>query len=77
MAFVFNYLQYKANNVVYVYGETDAWSATQMQLLGRTNAIKIVVKNANHGANIRASSPEQKTLFFSNMDQWLGLKLNQ
>ncbi len=75
MAFVFNYLQYKAQNVVFVYGETDAWSATQMQLLGRTNAVKIVVKGAWHNASIRAASAEQKELVYSSLESWLGMTL--
>jgi hypothetical protein len=75
MAFVYNFLQYKANNVVYIYGDLDAWSATQMQLIGRTNAIKIVVKDSHHGARIAGFSPEQKELFYSHMEQWLGLTL--
>ncbi|RYG33125.1 peptidase, partial [bacterium] len=74
LAFVYRTLQYKAQNVAFVYGETDAWSATQMQLLGRTNAIKLVVKGSNHGASVRAATPEQKELFHSTLDRWLGLK---
>jgi len=75
LAFVFHYLQYEAQNVIFVYGETDAWSATQMQLIGRTNAVKIVVKNASHSATISAASPEQKDLVFSNLEKWLGIPL--
>ncbi len=75
MAFVFHYLQYQAQNVIFIYGETDAWSATQMQLLGRTNAVKIVVKGAWHNASIRAASPEQKEKVYSSLEKWLGMKL--
>jgi hypothetical protein len=75
MAFVYNFLQYKANHVVYIYGEMDAWSATQMQLIGRTDAIKIVVADAHHGARIGAFSPDQKELFYSKMESWLDQKL--
>jgi hypothetical protein len=77
MAFVYHFLQYEANHVAYIYGELDAWSATQMQLLGRTDAIKIVVADAHHGARVGAFSPEQKELFYSNMDRWLGMKVNR
>ncbi len=77
MAFVFHFLQYEANHVVYIYGDLDAWSATQMQLLGRTDAIKIVVKDSHHGARVAAFSPEQKDLFYAKMENWLGLKLNR
>ena len=75
MAFVYNFLQYKANHVAYIYGELDAWSATQMQLIGRTDAIKIVVQDSHHGARIGAFSPEQKEQFFSSLERCLDLKL--
>ncbi len=75
LSFVFHYLQYEAQNVAFIYGETDAWSATQMQLIGRTNAVKIVVKGAWHNASVRLASPEQKELFYTNLEKWLGMKL--
>ena len=77
MAFVYHFLQYQANRVAYIYGELDAWSATQMQLLGRTDAIKIVVADSHHGARVGAFSPEQKELFYSNLERWLGMKVNR
>lgn len=77
MAFVHHFLQYDANRVIYIYGELDAWSATQMQLIGRTDAFKIVVAKTPHGARIRGFSPEQKEIFFSNMERWLGTALKR
>ncbi|HVT81891.1 MAG TPA: S28 family serine protease [Phycisphaerae bacterium] len=77
MAFVFNFLQYKANNVIFIYGETDAWSSTQMQLLGRTNAVKIVVENASHSARIGAASPEQRKQVLDALEQWMDVKVNR
>lgn len=77
MAFVYHFLQYQANHVAYIYGELDAWSATQMQLIGRTDAIKIVVADAHHGARVGSFSPEQKELFYSRLDRWLGMKVNR
>jgi len=77
MSFVFNFLQYKAQNVIFIYGDLDIYSATQMQLLGRTNSIKIVVEGQHHGARISSFSPEQKELFYSNLEQWLDMKLTR
>lgn len=77
MAFVHHFLQYKADRVVYIYGEHDAWSATQIQLLGRTDALKIVVADVHHGASIRGSSPQQEELFYAHMERWLGMKLTR
>lgn len=75
MAFVFSYLQYKANHVIYVYGETDAWSATRLPLLGRTDAVEILVKGKNHDAEIGAASPEQKEAVCAALERWLGMPL--
>jgi hypothetical protein len=77
MSFVFNFLQYKAQNVIFIYGDLDIYSATQMQLLGRTNSIKIVVEGQHHGARISSFRPEQKELFYSNLEQWLDMKLTR
>jgi hypothetical protein len=77
MAFVFNFLQYKAQNVIFIYGDLDIYSATQMQLLGRTNSVKIVVEGQHHGARISSFSPEQKELFYSNLEKWLDMKLTR
>lgn len=75
MAFVYPYLQYKANKVVYIYGETDPWSSTALPLLGRTDALRIMVKGAWHNASIRLASPEQQEQFYAAMERWLGIKL--
>jgi PS-10 peptidase S37 len=77
MAFVYHFLQYNANNVIYIYGDLDAWSATQMQLIGRTNALKFVIKDSHHGTRIASFSPEQKEQFYSAMEKWLDMKLNR
>ena len=61
--------------MIYIYGELDAWAATQMQLIGRTDAVKIVVKDGHHGASIAAFSPEQKEVFYSKMEEWLEMKV--
>jgi hypothetical protein len=75
MDFVYRFLQYEAGNVLYVYGELDTWAATAVPLIGRTNAVKIVVKGGHHGAAIRDASPEQRELCCAALERWLGLKL--
>lgn len=77
LAFVYNFLQYKANNVIYIYGETDPWSATQIELIGRTNAVKVMVKDAWHNAAIRLATAEQKKEIFDALESWLGQPVNR
>jgi len=74
---VYHFLQYEGNNIAYIYGELDTWSSTAVQLLGRTNAIKLVKKGGYHGSSIRNLSDEQKELFYTSMEKWLGMKLKR
>lgn len=75
MIFVHNFLRYQANNVVYVYGSNDMCSGAQVQLLGRTNAVKILIQGTAHNATINKASTEQKEEFYTNMEKWLNIKL--
>ncbi len=75
MDFVYRFLQYEAANVLYIYGELDTWAATSVPLIGRTNAVKIVVKGGHHGAGIRDFTPEQRELCYATLERWLNLKL--
>jgi hypothetical protein len=72
---VYRFLQYEADRVVYIYGELDTWAATQVPLIGRTDAVKIVVRGAHHGVGVRDFSPEQKELYYGTLERWLGLTL--
>lgn len=74
---VYNFLQYEGNNIAYIYGELDTWSSTAVQLIGRTNSIKLVNKGGYHGTRITQLSPAQQDLFYSNMEKWLGMKLTR
>jgi len=75
MANVYHFLQYHGDRIIYIYGELDPWSATGIQLIGRTDAVKFVVKNGHHGSRVKDFSPEQKELFYSTLERWLGLTL--
>jgi len=77
MANVYHFLQYKGDHIIYIYGELDPWSSTAIQLIGRTDAVKIVVKNGYHGSRVRDFTPEQKELFYSTLERWLGLTLTR
>ena len=74
---IYHFLQYRANNIIYIYGELVTWAATAIQLIGRTNAVKIVVRNGHHGSGIHDFTPEQKEVFYTNLEKWLGLKLTR
>ncbi len=71
------WLQKHANNILYIYGGNDTWSATSVQLLGENNSVKMVKKGGAHGTNIRSFEGEEKELIYSTLENWLGIKINR
>ena len=72
-----NWLQTEGNNILYIYGELDTWSATSVQLIGRTNAIKMVKKGGAHSTRIRHFKGEEKERIYSTLENWLGLTIQR
>lgn len=72
---VYRFLQYEADRVLYIYGDLDTWAATRVPLIGRTDAVAIVVAGTHHGVGMRDFSPEEKELAYGALERWLGLKL--
>ena len=71
-----NWLQNYGNNIIYIYGGLDPWSATGVVLTGKTNALKIVKKNGNHRTRIRNLSKKDREKVFSTLEKW-GLKIQK
>jgi len=69
---VYRFLQYEADRVLYIYGELDTWAATRVPLIGRTDAVEIVVKGAHHGVGIRDFTSAQRDLLNAALERWLG-----
>lgn len=74
---VYHFLQHKANNMIFIYGQYDTWSSTGIELIGRTNSIKVVGDKAYHGIRISQLSPEKKNLVYDTLEKWLGIKVNR
>ncbi len=62
---------------IYHYLQYDAWSSTAIELIGRTNSLKLVGKGAFHGVRVKKLSDEQKELFYSTLEKWLDIKVNR
>jgi len=71
------WLQKHGNNILYIYGGNDTWNATSIQLLGQTNAVKMVKKGGSHGTRIGSFESEQKEKIYSTLENWLGIKIKR
>jgi len=71
------WLQKHANNILYIYGGNDTWSATSIQLLGENNSVKMVKKGGAHGTNIGSFDGEEKEMIYSTLEKWLGVQIKR
>lgn len=65
------FLKREGNNMIYIYGEFDPWSATSIELNGKTNAIKLVNPGGNHKTRINSLPPKMKQQAMDSLNIWL------
>lgn len=65
------FIQNEANNMIFVYGGFDPWTAPGVQLTGKTNSVKLVLPGGNHRTRIRNLLPEQQEILYEKLEEWL------
>ncbi|MBK8944414.1 MAG: peptidase [Ignavibacteriae bacterium] len=71
--YIFNH----GNNMLYIYGENDPWSATGVNIGPNTNAVKMIKKGGDHKTRIKSFEGEQKEKIYSTLENWLDLKIDR
>jgi hypothetical protein len=69
---VSEWVQTSGNNMIYIYGENDPWTAGAIESVGATNAIKIVQPGANH--NLLIKDLDQKEFIYTQLSNWMDMK---
>ena len=72
-----SYIQNRANNFIFVYGETDTWSATAVELIGMTNSLKIVKPGGAHNTRIENLPVDLKEQVITTLEDWLELEIDR
>jgi hypothetical protein len=73
---VYEWTQTKGNNIIYIYGASDTWSATSVPPSAKTNSVWFFIDGANHGsARIYNMSPSQREIFISTLEKWLNYEI--
>ncbi len=71
------WLAEKGNNILYIYGGIDAWSAARVIVSDRVNSKSYLIPGASHGAARIKNLPENmKTEFIGKIKEWTGLDCN-
>lgn len=71
------WLQTKGDRIIYLYGETDTWTACAVQLTGQADALKFINKGGPHGSRIRDLAPAQKELLTAALERWLSMTIER
>lgn len=71
------WLQTKGDRIIYLYGETDTWTACAVQLTGQADALKFINKGGPHGTRIRDLAPAQKEALYAALERWLSMSIER
>jgi len=72
-----NWIDNYGNNMIYVYGEIDPWSASAVELSNKTNALKMMHKGGDHRTRIKSFPDEEKETILNTLEKWLKVSLNR
>ncbi len=67
-----DWLQIRGNNIIFIYGENDPWTAGAIETTGSTNAVKIIQSGANH--TVTVEDLDDRELVYSKLNLWMELK---
>lgn len=71
---VVRWVEDEGDEIVYIYGEVDPWTAGQVELNGTADALKIIQQGADH--QVKILDLDQRDLVIQTLEGWLGLDLS-
>jgi hypothetical protein len=77
MLAVNKWLQTDADKMLFIYGEYDPWSATQVHLKDNLKCRKFIRPEGSHGTRIRNFSPEKQAKILQTLEAWLEIEINE
>ena len=70
------FIRHHAEHMLFIYGETDAWSSTAVQLTGRPGTVKIINPNGSHRTRISNLPEDLRKKVYSTLEEWLKIEIN-
>jgi len=71
------WVQKHGNDMLFIYGGNDTWSATAVELTGETNSIKMVKEGGSHRTRINSFSDDEKEIIYNILEDWLDYKIEK
>lgn len=70
---VLSWLDKNGNNIIYVYGEMDTWTACAVTPGKGTNSVRYIAPGGDHSARLRDLKPEDRERAVRLLKTWMGL----
>ena len=77
MIAVNKWLQTDADKMLFIYGENDSWSATQVDLKDNFKCQKFICPAGSHGTRIKNFSPEMQAKIIQTLETWLSMNIDE
>lgn len=71
------WIQKHGNNIIFIYGEIDAWSSTAVELTGETNSLKMIKTGGNHRTRIKSFNQRDQERILDSLQVWLDYKVQE
>lgn len=71
------FLMTEGNNIIYIYGEFDPWTATGVWPSPNTNSFRMTLPGGNHGTGILTFEGDDREKILTSLEDWLDLKINR
>ncbi len=68
-----DWLKTEGDNIVYIYGELDPWSAAMFEPAEVTNAFRVIQSGEDHG--VRIGDLDEQARVLDSLEAWLGLEI--
>jgi hypothetical protein len=68
------WIQKYGNNMIFIYGGIDTWSATAVELTGETNSIKMVKEGGTHRTRIESFEGDELKKIYNALEEWVGVE---
>lgn len=75
MQAVNKWLQSDAEKMLFIYGEYDTWSATQVDLNGNNKCKKFINPEGAHRTRIHSFPPKIQEEIIASLENWLGIDI--
>jgi len=72
---IYNWLQTDGDEIIYIYGENDPWTAGAIELSSNVDALKIVQVGENHGVKI--VDLDNPDIVYDKLEEWTGVDFKE